>query len=436
MGTLLPHQACVVGTRCLPRKYVNCYSMLDCFIYYVHVHVLKSQYEPARIVDINFTQPKRLRESLLEEDNDEVTPAKKAIPSPSFEERKSFIDTIQTLLPRSAILNVSTLKVGPRSRHTVAKTLPPTIQSFAHQRYSSLGKEELHAECEVVFNQMKISQDEAHYLSEATCLQSQSILWFEHRKGRITASLFGAVCRTSIQLPSLSLLNKILQRTPMVKAAALDWGISKENTAKSAYVNAVRADHTSFAIRSTGLHLNPDYPHLGASPDGLIFCSCCGNGLLEIKCPYSKRHLDPTKVVDASFYLKPTTTGLKLSRSHDYYKQVQGQLEVCQRDYCDFVCWTPMGMHIERIQRDPSFFEQMKPKLEQFFLHCVLPNILCPSSNATSNKENVYCFCQKGEFGRMIACDNSSCKYQWFHFECVNIEVEPDGQWYCPDCRP
>ena len=51
---------------------------------------------------------------------------------------------------------------------------------------------------------------------------------------------------------------------------------------------------------------------------------------------------------------------------------------------------------------------------------------------------HIFCYFveRPGEFGRMIACDNSSCKYQWFHFECVNIEVEPDGQWYCPDCRP
>ena len=76
-----------------------------------------------------------------------------------------------------------------------------------------------HLECELILNQVKFSQEDAHYLSEATSLQSQSLLWFEHRKGRITASQFGAVCRTSIQSPSRSLLDRILQRTPMVKAA-------------------------------------------------------------------------------------------------------------------------------------------------------------------------------------------------------------------------
>ena len=27
-------------------------------------------------------------------------------------------------------------------------------------------------------------------------------------------------------------------------------------------------------------------PRLGASPDGVVQCECCGNGVLEIKCPY------------------------------------------------------------------------------------------------------------------------------------------------------
>ena len=97
----------------------------------------------------------------------------------------------------------------------------------------------------------------------------------------------------------------------------------------------------------TGLHINPQYLHPGASPDGLIPCACCGDGLLEIKCPYSKRNEDLEMIADSSFYLNPTENGLKHSESHDYYRQVQGQMAICECSYCDFVCWTPHGMHIE-----------------------------------------------------------------------------------------
>ena len=32
------------------------------------------------------------------------------------------------------------------------------------------------------------------------------------------------------------------------------------------------------------LHVNEKFPHLGASPDGLIYCDCHGHVILEIKC--------------------------------------------------------------------------------------------------------------------------------------------------------
>ena len=53
-----------------------------------------------------------------------------------------------------------------------------------------------------------------------------------------------------------------------------------------------------------------------------------------------------------------------------------------------------------------------------------------------SDEENVvYCYCQGPENGAIIGCDNSSCPYGWFHFECLNITAPPQKKtWYCPDC--
>jgi len=52
----------------------------------------------------------------------------------------------------------------------------------------------------------------------------------------------------------------------------------------------------------------------------------------------------------------------KLSRRHEYFYQILGQLGILQGPYCDFVCQTPT-MHIERIPLDPSFFTDMCIKL-------------------------------------------------------------------------
>lgn len=48
--------------------------------------------------------------------------------------------------------------------------------------------------------------------------------------------------------------------------------------------------------------------------------------------------------------------------------------------------------------------------------------------------DNIYCFCQKKSFGEMIGCDNDSCRYQWFHLECVGLKPPLPDSWYCSEC--
>ncbi|KAL3424862.1 PHD-finger domain-containing protein [Phlyctema vagabunda] len=45
-----------------------------------------------------------------------------------------------------------------------------------------------------------------------------------------------------------------------------------------------------------------------------------------------------------------------------------------------------------------------------------------------------YCTCQTVSYGDMVACDNQSCPYEWFHWSCVGLKSEPVGTWICPVC--
>lgn len=59
-------------------------------------------------------------------------------------------------------------------------------------------------------------------------------------------------------------------------------------------------------------------------------------------------------------------------------------------------------------------------------------------SGAADNEEEdktLYCFCQSVSYGEMVACDGPHCKYEWFHYPCVNLKEPPTGKWYCPDCK-
>ena len=58
-------------------------------------------------------------------------------------------------------------------------------------------------------------------------------------------------------------------------------------------------------------------------------------------------------------------------------------------------------------------------------------------SSITEKLDNqVWCECHKEEHGRMILCDNDTCKIGWFHFSCVGLSRKPPGMWYCADCKP
>ena len=48
-----------------------------------------------------------------------------------------------------------------------------------------------------------------------------------------------------------------------------------------------------------------------------------------------------------------------------------------------------------------------------------------------------YCLCGLPATTDMIACDESDCKIEWFHYECVGLTAQtvPEDSWICELCR-
>ena len=92
-------------------------------------------------------------------------------------------------------------------------------------------EEELEATCKEVFIKgIVIAPEEAAYLEESTRLQAQSLLWCEHRIGRITVSKLLAVKRASLHPPPASLVKQIMERNKIsTKISALQCGISNKD---------------------------------------------------------------------------------------------------------------------------------------------------------------------------------------------------------------
>jgi len=129
-------------------------------------------------------------------------------------------------------------------------------------------------------------------------------------------------------------------------------------------------------IKTCGLFIDIKNPCLGASPDGLID----EDGLVEIKCPLSAEHLTAEEAINTLPQLKgifDKKNPDKMYRNHRFFYQIQGQLNITQRDYCIFAVWTPNSLKIVRVNRDNVFWSnQMLPFLTRFYYDCMLPEIL------------------------------------------------------------
>lgn len=128
--------------------------------------------------------------------------------------------------------------------------------------------------------------------------------------------------------------------------AAMEWGVEQEPYARMAYEVACNV-----LVDKTGFWHHPDIAYVGVSPDGLVG----DDGLVEIKCPNTTTHLD---------YIDDDKVPSK------YFKQIQCQLWVTGRQWCDFVSYDPRlpfsQLFIKRCPRDDEFIAEMETAVREF----------------------------------------------------------------------
>ena len=127
---------------------------------------------------------------------------------------------------------------------------------------------------------------------------------------------------------------------------------------------------------------------MGASPDGLVLDTSEEDhpcGLLEIKCPARAETISlldlctKAEYKPSAFFLQYKDGTYHLKKSHDYYYQVQGQLYITGRPWCDFVVWTPTFTSIECIWFDGVLWsKKMYPRLKAFYMNSLLPELANP----------------------------------------------------------
>lgn len=179
-------------------------------------------------------------------------------------------------------------------------------------------------------------------------MEQRSEAWFEARKGRITGSAVGAILGLSPFSTTEDVMRRMVREYHGAESefkgnVATEYGTINEPNALDDYMleSGNKVEEASFVMIADWL---------GASPDGLVD----DKGLVEIKCPYGLRH-----DVDPKFKT--------LVDQPHYYAQIQIQLYVTQREWCDFYQWSPYGSCIERVDLDPIFLDENLPKLREFY---------------------------------------------------------------------
>lgn len=203
--------------------------------------------------------------------------------------------------------------------------------------------------CEDYLSRLQVTRNEATAIAERTTLQADDSTgeWSTQRRGRLTASKFGEVAKRRAAYASLT-IRQIYGR--MRDTPSLRYGRQHESDAHSAYEEHLKSRHLGAKVDITGVHIDTTHCWLAASHDGLVFdpLATSPEALLEIKCPFSTKDTplvdictDPKKKSHFFMNYNQQTRQLSLKRQHPYYYQVQGQMQITGRKWCDFYVWTP-----------------------------------------------------------------------------------------------
>jgi hypothetical protein len=135
--------------------------------------------------------------------------------------------------------------------------------------------------------------------------------------------------------------------------SAVEWGLENEWSAVEAYKERELVP-VEYPVP---FQVHPDYPDtVGCTPDGLVGA----NGLIEVKCPSSSNHLDNL---------------LDNKQLPDYFDQMQFQLWVTGRDWCDWISFDPrapeaMQLHVYRVERNQEYIGELITRVE-YLEQCV-----------------------------------------------------------------
>lgn len=173
--------------------------------------------------------------------------------------------------------------------------------------------------------------------------------WHNLRGSRVTATGFAKVMAKGSGKTRNDYMQRILdfrqgrEVEPNIVTAAMQEGSDREAEALSLYAHIRRVNAVTVGFVEMD-------EWIGCSPDALV-----GEGLVEIKNPQWNTHLKYTS--GGSFV--------------QYLPQIQGQMWVCEKQWCDFVSYCPdikcdKPLLIHRVKRDEKYIDSLRWDVDKF----------------------------------------------------------------------
>ncbi|XP_066930891.1 uncharacterized protein [Clytia hemisphaerica] len=408
------------------------------------------------ISKIDFSDPKKRTESdttaTTVKEKNHINPFS-SVPKPTKDEQSAFF---KSLVGNSAALSLipeysdDYVPFSARVSHNPAKLFDIQNQKLHFHDIIALS--------ERYFNSMAISEEEIAFIEFKTREQAKSNFWFKMRAGIITASNFRKACHTDIQNPSQTLILDICYpSTRRFTSASTEHGNKFEKDARNTLNVYLSSQHQNCVIKDCGLYRSQDYPFLGASPDGIMECSCCSVGyVIEVKCPHKCTKSDMIHLADTDndFCMEKeegTENKYKLKQDHPYYYQVQLQMLITGIPRSYFIVYSPTVSLIQEIFIDPDFLNEKVPISKQFYVNVILPELTSKwysrkysdipefaientSSVAENDSEDLCCTCNREVNEDIIVCGDKSCVVRVYHLKCVGLDSAPKRKWFCPYC--
>lgn len=181
--------------------------------------------------------------------------------------------------------------------------------------------------------------------------------WHQQRLGKLTSSRFGDMMVQGRAKDDLygaaamkyiyeKIAEQITRQPHVVTSQATDWGTQMEQHAIELYEK-----ETGHKVHQCGFLEFGE--HAGGTPDGLVG----DDGIIEVKCPFN-----PANHVEAFIEEKVPK---------QYIFQIQGNLMVTDRKWCDFISYDPrvtedhLQLFIHRVERDEEIIQAIQDRIIQ-----------------------------------------------------------------------